>query len=265
MFKTLDSVDVNKVRNHAANTVILNLCQGFLDLMAIGHLSANTKSPLAETRLAATTVYATLEAQDICEMLYHLATFLTVYLNQGNFEGASGANTLTVMRLQIAHDLLLICKRAYAHTSKRLAIQDLFCSCQDNEGTRTTMSQIFDQLISWLFLSGRLETEEKELETMQLPGLKTPSTSLAKSITQLLMEMLVLVSDCNSNTEVIQLALASLTKVVQTMNKAIVQRSVQERLSFFVGIKLTQRTNQLFTKLLQNWLVSDQLVEFFVF
>jgi hypothetical protein len=88
------------------------------------------------------------------------------------------------------------------------------------------MSKIFDQLISWLFLSGRLETEEKDLETMQLPGLKTPATTLARAITQLLQDVLILVSDCNQNSQVIQLALTSLTKVVRTMNQAIVQRSV---------------------------------------
>jgi len=36
-------------------------------------------------------------------------------------------------------------------------------------------------------------------------------------------------------------------------------------LSFFVGVKLTKRTNQMFTKMIAHWLVSDQLVEYFVF
>jgi hypothetical protein len=36
-------------------------------------------------------------------------------------------------------------------------------------------------------------------------------------------------------------------------------------MSFFVGTKLTKRTNALFTKLVGHWLVSDSLVEYFVF
>ena len=87
--------------------------------MALGHLSANTKSPLAENRLGPTNIYVSLEAADINEMLQKLANFLAEFLNQGNFEGASGANTLTVMRLQIAHDLILVCKRAQTPSSKR--------------------------------------------------------------------------------------------------------------------------------------------------
>lgn len=49
------------------------------------------------------------------------------------------------------------------------------------------------------------------------------------------------------------------------MNQTIVERSMQEKLSFFVAIKLTKRCNTLFTKLIGCWLVTDQLVEYFVF
>jgi hypothetical protein len=96
-------------------------------------------------------------------------------------------------------------------------------------------------------------------------SLTTPATTEAKKITQYLQSMLELVSDCHANTEVIQLALSSLTQVVKSMNQTIVSRSIQDKLSFFVGIKLTKRTNSMFTKLLGHWLVSDQLVEYFVF
>lgn len=127
------------------------------------------------------------------------------------------------------------------------------------------MQTAFDQLISWLFLSGRLDDEEKELVPLGSTSLNTPATILAKQITQQLQSLLELVSDCHANTEVIQLAMSSLTQVVRSMNQSINSRSISDKMSFFVGIKLTKRTNALFTKLIGHWLVSDSLVEYFVF
>jgi len=127
------------------------------------------------------------------------------------------------------------------------------------------MQATFDQLISWLFLSGRLDDEEKELVPLGSTSLNTPATVLAKQITAQLQALLELVSDCHSNTEVIQLAMTSLTQVVRSMNQTINSRSITDKMSFFVGIKLTKRTNALFTQMIGHWLVSDSLVEYFVF
>jgi len=60
-----------------------------------------------------------------------------------------------------------------------------------------------DQLISWIFLSGRTEEEEKELQPMGHSSNVTPATSLQKQITTQLIHLLELISDCSSNTEVI--------------------------------------------------------------
>ena len=59
--------------------------------------------------------------------------------------------------------MLLICKRAISANTKHLALIDLFTECQINETSRSIVAVAFDKLISWLFLSGRLEDEEKEL------------------------------------------------------------------------------------------------------
>jgi hypothetical protein len=48
---------------------VISICQGWLDILAIGHISANSKSDKAEVRLDETTIYSTLEAEDIKEML----------------------------------------------------------------------------------------------------------------------------------------------------------------------------------------------------
>jgi len=107
----------------------MSICQGWLDILTIGHISANTKSPMAENRLQASSVYATLEAEDVMEIMKQAAEYMTKHLNQGNFEGASGANIMTVMRMQIVSDMLMICFRAQSTVSKRAAIVDLYTQC----------------------------------------------------------------------------------------------------------------------------------------
>lgn len=90
---------------------------------------------------------------------------------------------MTVMRLQIVSDMLMICKRAVSTVSKRLAVIDLFTQCQTDEAARKTIAVAFDKLISWLFLSGRMDDEEKELVPLGSTSLNTPATILAKGIT----------------------------------------------------------------------------------
>jgi len=105
------------------------------------------------------------------------------------------------------------------------------------------MAKALDQIITWLFLSGRTEEEEKELMPLSNSSNSTPATTLAKQITTQLTELLELVSDCNSNTEAIQLALSSLTKIVKAVNRQVDLRCRQGQLSFYIAVKLTKRSN----------------------
>jgi hypothetical protein len=63
------------------------------------------------------------------EIMKQAAEYMSKHLNQGNFEGASGANPMIVMRMQIVSDMLMICKRAQSTVSKRAAIVDLYTQC----------------------------------------------------------------------------------------------------------------------------------------
>jgi hypothetical protein len=103
--------------------------------LTIGHISANTKSEKAETRLSDTTIYSYLEAEDVLVLLVQASDYLIRYLNIGNFEGASGANTTVIMRLQVVSDMLLICKRATS-ADQRSALQDLFTQAQTKSSMR---------------------------------------------------------------------------------------------------------------------------------
>jgi hypothetical protein len=77
--------------------VCINICQGLLDILTIGHLSANTKSEKAEERLQESTIVMQIQQEEVGEILWWIGNILSKHLNQGNFEGASGANTMLVM------------------------------------------------------------------------------------------------------------------------------------------------------------------------
>jgi hypothetical protein len=48
LFNTLDSVKNKKYATKQAEQVVVSICQGWLDILTLGHIGANTKSPLAE-------------------------------------------------------------------------------------------------------------------------------------------------------------------------------------------------------------------------
>ena len=237
LFKTLNSLKVENLASE--DQVVFSICMGWLDIMTVGHISANTKSDKSSIVLHDSTIVSTIDTQDVLQMLLQAADYLNRYLNQGSFEGASGAKTDVVKRLQIASDMILICLRS-RNAQNKLVIQDLFTQCQTSEETRNGIATAFDQIISWLFLSGRAEDEEKELVPLANVSNTTPATALARQVTSQLISVLELVSDCNANTEAIQLALTSLTKIVKTMNRQVDQKCRQGQLSFFVSVKLTK-------------------------
>ena len=104
-----------------------------MDILTIGHIGSNTKSDKANVLLAADTIYASLEAEDIKDVIQQASDYLSTYLNQGNFEGSSGAHGIVVMRLQIVADMLMICHRATSSVTKGLALIDLYKQCQTND------------------------------------------------------------------------------------------------------------------------------------
>jgi hypothetical protein len=122
-----------------------------------------------------------------------------------------------------------------------------------------------DNLLLWLVLNGREDKDETYLTTLANTSLQTPATYAVKQITLVIKEILALVSDCVQNLESIKIALTSLMLIVRNINKGVASRAQNERIGFDTAIKLANRTNELFTKLLSQWLISDKAVNYFVF
>jgi len=114
-----------KVQIQQEDSVVFSICLGWLDIMTVGHISANTKSEKWQIVLSDTTIVSNLESQDVLQMLLQAADYLSRYLNQGNFEGPSGAKIEVVLRLHIVTDMLMICLRSL-NSQNKLMLQDLF-------------------------------------------------------------------------------------------------------------------------------------------
>lgn len=78
-----------------------------------------------------------------------------------------------------------------------------------------------DNLLLWLFLSGRLPDEEQYLAQLSNNSLQTPSTFICKQITQKIKELLTFVGDCIQSSEAIKISLKSLVNIVKTVNKSV--------------------------------------------
>lgn len=66
------------------------------------------------------TVYMQLEPSHIGDLLSQATKFLLNYLNFGNFEGATGANSLVVGRLALIRNMLYIACNATDKDNKKI-------------------------------------------------------------------------------------------------------------------------------------------------
>jgi len=65
--------------------------------------------------------------------------------------------------------------------------------------------------------------------------------------------------------EAVKIALQSLTSVVRKMNQTLLELASQNSLGFELSVKLSDRANEYFIKLLRLLLVSDSIASYFVF
>lgn len=170
---------------------------------------------------------------------------------------------ILMVRLQIALDMLRVAFMAKDDGSK--AVQKLFTKCEESDMLRKQLKETMDNLLLWLVLNGREATDESYLNVLGNQSLQTPATKAVKEITTLIKDVLMLVADCVQNLESIKIALSSLVLIVSNVNKGLAKKSKEETVGFDTAISLTNKTNNLFSKLLSSWLVSEKAVNFFVF
>ena len=95
----------------------------------------------------------------------------------------------------------------------------------------------------------------------------SPATAKVKQITEHIEEVFALLAESatDSNEQAVKLALQAMTTIVRRMNRTVLDLAQNNQLGFDLSVRLSERTNEYFTKLLGQWLISDNVASYFVF
>lgn len=74
-----------------------------------------------------------------------------------------------------------------------------------------------------------------------------------------------MLADAENNECAVKVALQSMTSIVRKLNKNLLDLSSNGQLGFDISVRLSERTNEYFIKLLGQWLISDSVASYFVF
>lgn len=185
LFMTLKNTDWSQTEH---TNVTYLICQGWLEILIFGYYVdlPPTCNIFAE---GAVTIACKLDQSDAAELLVHASSFLSESLNIGNFEGVSGARPDIVLKLQIAYSMILIL--TFAETSSGSpSLKKVFNDCSENVAMRDQLETGMNNLLLWLFLSGRLSGEETYLSLLSNSSLQTNATYIVKRITLRINEIL---------------------------------------------------------------------------
>ncbi len=84
-------------------------------------------------------------------------------------------------------------------------------------------------------------------------------------MTEYVDEIFVILGETEKNETAIKIALSSMTTIVNKVNKVLIDLKKNHQIGFDLSVRLSERTNEYFTKLLGQWLVSDSVASYFVF
>ncbi len=84
-------------------------------------------------------------------------------------------------------------------------------------------------------------------------------------MTEFIEEIFQLLAESERNETAIKIALGSMTTIVKKVNKVLIDLTTNNQIGFDLSVRLSERTNEYFTKLLGQWLVSDSVASYFVF
>ena len=149
--------------------------------------------------------------------------YLIQYLNKCSFEGASGSNMQTMMRLNLAADLLYVI--GYAENKNKpgsLALQDLIIQLSGNAKLKKEFSDSMNALIAWLFMNARQAKDDQITSQLGNSSTLTPATTKVKAMTELIEEIFGLISESEKNETAVKVALTSLTAIVRRTNKTLI-------------------------------------------
>ncbi len=192
--------------------------------------------------------------------------YLIQYLNRCSFEGSTGANMNIMMRLNLASDLLYVIR----HTENKakpgsLAIYELIQQVATNPKLKKEFTESMNNVLAWLFLNSRQAKDDQITSQLGNASTLSPATAKVKQMTEFIEEIFTLLAETERNETAIKIALGSMTSIVKRVNKVLIDLTTNNQIGFDLSVRLSERTNEYFTKLLGQWLVSDSVASFFVF
>lgn len=85
-------------------------------------------------------------------------------------------------------------------------------------------------------------------------------------MTEHIEEIFALLGECGDECEeAIKISLTCLTSIVKKMNRTILDLAQSNSLGFEISVKLSERVNEYFIKLLKLLLINDHVASYFVF
>lgn len=208
-------------------------------------------------------LYCEVDFSDVGELYQCASNLLINYLNIGSFEGSAGAKTRVVELMTLVFDMLQVVK--LAKKNNILAFMQTLSDCQSNSTLKSIVEESINNSLIWLFLNQRGDEDNAQLQALGYGAVTTPAVVLTSRISDCLIQILMNIGSHAQNLESTKIALKSLTNIVMSLNKNILSRTETDRISFNQSITISKRTNQLFTKFAQQWLVSEETIQYFCF
>jgi hypothetical protein len=105
-------------------------------------------------------------------------------------------------------------------------------------------------LIAWLFMNARQAKDDVITSQLGNSSTLTPATAKVKAMTELIEEIFGLLAESDKNEVAVKVALSSLTTIVRRTNKTLIDLATNNQIGFDVSVRLSERTNEYFIKLL---------------
>ena len=222
--------------SNSYDIITFNLLKGWLDIL----LTKTTPKPEEYYTKPFSKAFCKLNATGAKNLLLNVSTYLKNYLNLGGKEGAEIASELTILKLNLADDMIKLLIHSES-TSNILAISELFANIKKyKEDIKFCMANF----IEWYLLNKNFDSKN------------SPSTELMKSISE---SVFKLFSIATEHDEVIKQCLSSLIDSCKILDVSILKFYKSSQLFSYSAVNFNTRCCKILEELFDLWVTSDSL------
>lgn len=108
-----------------------------------------------------------------------------------------------------------------------------------------------NNFLAWLLLNARQTRDDHISSQLGNSSTLTPATTKVKQMTEYIEEIFALLGESENNETAVKIALSSMTTIIRKLNKTLLDLAQNNQLGFDVSVRISERTNEYFIKLLQ--------------